>query len=119
MAKIDLARYTLGELKGLQHDVERAIKDRQQQEVQRAREQILAIAKEASVCVEDMLGNPGKKPKKKDGKKVEPSIKTLTTRPRLGPVAVASESGWQKRWQTGGNRRLSDAIRLRSLDSAA
>lgn len=72
MAKIDLAGYTLGELKGLQHDVERAIKDRQQQEVQRAREQILAIAKEAGVSVEDLLGNPGTKPKKKDGKKVEP-----------------------------------------------
>lgn len=72
MAKIDLAGHTLSELKGLQHDVERAIKDRQQQEVQRAREQILAIAKEAGVAVEDLLGNPGTKPKKKDGKKVEP-----------------------------------------------
>jgi DNA-binding protein H-NS len=72
MAKIDLAGYTLVELKDLQRDVERAIKDRQQQEVQRAREQILAIAKEAGVSVEDLLGNPGTKPKKKYGKKVEP-----------------------------------------------
>lgn len=72
MAKIDLTGYTLGELKGLHHDVERAMKDRQQQEVQRAREQILAIAKEAGVPIEDLLDNPATKPKKKDGEKVEP-----------------------------------------------
>ena len=69
MAKIDLAGYTLSELKGLQHDVGRAIKDRQQQDVQKAREQILAIAKEAGVSVEELLGNG--KAKKADGKKVE------------------------------------------------
>jgi len=71
MAKIDLAGYTLGELKGLQHDVERAIKDRQQQDVQKAREQILAIAKDAGVSVEELLGNGGAKAKKANGKKVD------------------------------------------------
>ena len=74
MAKIDLAGYTLGELKGLQHDVEGAIKDRQQQDVQKAREQILAIAKDAGVSVEELLGNGGakaKKAKKANGKKVD------------------------------------------------
>jgi DNA-binding protein H-NS len=71
MAKIDLAGYTLGELKGLQHDVERAIKDRQQQDVQKAREQILAIAKEAGVSVEELLSNRGTRTKKGNGKKVE------------------------------------------------
>jgi len=71
MTKIDLAGYTLGELKGLQHDVERAIKDRQQQDVQKAREQILAIAKEAGVSVEELLSNGGTRTKKGNGKKVE------------------------------------------------
>lgn len=71
MAKIDLAGYTLGELKGLQHDVERAIKDRQQQEVQQAREQILAIAKTAGVSVEELLSDEGIRTKKVAGKKVE------------------------------------------------
>jgi len=71
MAKIDLAGYTLGELKGLQHDVERAIKDRQQQDVQKAREQILAIARDAGVSVEELLGNGGAKAKKATGKKVD------------------------------------------------
>ena len=71
MAKIDLAGYTLSELKGLQHDVERAIKDRQQQDVQKAREQILAIARNAGVSVEELLGNGGAKAKKANGKKVD------------------------------------------------
>jgi DNA-binding protein H-NS len=72
MAKIDLAGYTLSELKGLQHDVERTIQERQQQEVLKAREQIFAIAKDAGVSVEELLGNAGTKTKKANGKKVEP-----------------------------------------------
>jgi DNA-binding protein H-NS len=71
MAKIDLTGYTLSELKGLQHDIERAIKDRQQEDMQKAREQILAIAKDAGVSVEELLGNGGTKTKKANGKKVE------------------------------------------------
>lgn len=72
MAQIDLTGYTLGELKGLRHDVDRAIKDRQQQDVQSAREQILAIAKDAGVSVEELLGNTGAKTKRVNSKKVQP-----------------------------------------------
>jgi DNA-binding protein H-NS len=72
MSTIDLTGYTLGELKGLQHNIERTIKDRQQQEVQNAREQILAIAKQAGVSVEELLGNANKKAKVKTGQKVQP-----------------------------------------------
>ena len=72
MTKVDLASYTLSELKGLQHDIERTIKERKQQEVQKAREQILSIAKQAGVSVEELLGNVGKKTKAGDGQKVKP-----------------------------------------------
>jgi DNA-binding protein H-NS len=72
MAKVDLGDYTLSELKGLQHDIERAIKERQQQEVRKAREQILAIAKETGVSVEELLGTTEKKTKKGSGEKVQP-----------------------------------------------
>lgn len=71
MTKVDLAGYTLGELKGLQHDLERAIKDRQQQDVQKAREQILAIAKGAGVSLEELLSNAGPRTKMRSGRKVE------------------------------------------------
>ena len=55
MATIDLSNYNLGELKGLQFDVEKEIKSRQQQEVRKAREQILAIAQDVGLPVEALL----------------------------------------------------------------
>ena len=51
--------------------MEKAIKERQQQDVQKAREQILAIGKDAGVSVEELLGNGGAKAKKANGKKVK------------------------------------------------
>ncbi|RYF48523.1 MAG: H-NS histone family protein, partial [Cytophagaceae bacterium] len=52
MAKVDLSDYNLSELKGLQAEIEKEIKARQQQEVTKAREQILAIAQGLSLSVE-------------------------------------------------------------------
>jgi DNA-binding protein H-NS len=71
VANIDLSGYNLGELKGLQRDIEQAIKDRQQQDVQKAREEIMAIAKNAGVSVEDLLAGASKKASKASGKKVQ------------------------------------------------
>jgi DNA-binding protein H-NS len=75
MAKIDLSTFNLGELKGLQFDVEKEIKIRQQQDVKKAREQILAIAQEVGVSVEDLVQKT--KSKTKDGEvvKVRPQYK--------------------------------------------
>ena len=72
MARVDLADYTLGELRSLQHDIETTIKERQQQEVQKAREQILAIARQAGVSVEELLGSTEKKAKIGSVQKVQP-----------------------------------------------
>jgi DNA-binding protein H-NS len=72
MAKVNLADYTLGELKGLQHDIERAIKERQRQEVQKAREQILALARDAGVSIKELLGKAEAKTKNGSGQKVRP-----------------------------------------------
>jgi len=72
----DDMHYTLGELKGLQHDIERTIKERQQQEVQKAREHILAIAKQAGVSVEELLGNAEKKVKARSDQKVQPKYQS-------------------------------------------
>ena len=71
MANIDLSGYNLAELKGLQHDIEREIKSRQHQDLQKAREQILAIAQEAGVSVEELLAAGGKKSKTGKGQKVQ------------------------------------------------
>jgi DNA-binding protein H-NS len=64
MATIDLSNYNLGELKGLQFDVEKEIKNRQQDEVKKAREQILAIAQDVGLPVEELLSTKSTKPRK-------------------------------------------------------
>jgi DNA-binding protein H-NS len=71
MTKMDLSNYDLSELKGLQLDIEKEIKDRQQQEVKKAREQILAIAQDLGVSVEELLANARAKQKGGNGKKVQ------------------------------------------------
>jgi len=63
MAKVDLSDYNLSELKGLQAEIEKEIKARQQQEVTKAREQILAIAQSLGVSVEELIANSGAKSK--------------------------------------------------------
>jgi len=62
MAQIDLSNYNLGELKGLQFDVEKELKERQRDDLRKAREQVLAIVQEAGVSVDQLLGerNDGK-----------------------------------------------------------
>jgi DNA-binding protein H-NS len=55
MAKTDLSNYNLAELKGLQFDIEKEIKARQQDEVRKAREQILAIAQDVGVPVTELI----------------------------------------------------------------
>jgi DNA-binding protein H-NS len=70
MAKVDLSDYNLSELKGLQAEIEKEVKARQQQEVTKAREQILAIAQGLGVSVEELLMNGGAK-SKNSGKKVQ------------------------------------------------
>lgn len=70
MAKANLLDYNLSELKGLQAEIEREIKARQQQDVTKAREQIFAIAHGLGVSVEELLADGGKK-SKSSGKKVQ------------------------------------------------
>lgn len=72
MADVDLSGYNLNELKSLQGDVEKAIKDRQHQDLQKAREQVLAIAKEAGISVEELLATSSKKVNKAGGQKAQP-----------------------------------------------
>jgi DNA-binding protein H-NS len=59
MAKTDLSNYNLAELKGLQFDIEKEIKARQQDEVRKAREQILAIAQDVGVPVAQLIAKVG------------------------------------------------------------
>lgn len=67
MANIDLSGYNLAELKGLQFDIEKEIKNRQQQDVKKAREQILEIAQNMGISVEELLAKGSSKSGKKAG----------------------------------------------------
>ncbi|HBF50216.1 MAG TPA: hypothetical protein DDX04_07395 [Massilia sp.] len=60
MTQIDLSNYNLGELKGLQFDVEKELKERQKQDLRKAREQVLAIVQEAGMSVDQLLAERGK-----------------------------------------------------------
>jgi DNA-binding protein H-NS len=72
MVQIDLSGYNLGELKGLQHEIAKEIKGREQQDVKKAREQILIIAQEAGISVAELLANTSSKAKNNNGQKVKP-----------------------------------------------
>jgi DNA-binding protein H-NS len=56
MPTIDLSTYTLAELKGLEFDVRQQIKARQQDELSKARQQILGIARSAGLSEQVLLG---------------------------------------------------------------
>lgn len=71
MANIDLSSYNLSELKGLQHDIEKEIKSRQQGDLAKARQQILSIAQEAGLSVDELLATGTKKSSKGKGQKVK------------------------------------------------
>lgn len=72
MATIDLAGYSLSELKKLQDDIKNQIKEREHQEVKRAREQILAIAQGVGMALDEILsGAKGQKIPKVKGEKRE------------------------------------------------
>ena len=65
MAKTDLSDYNLGELKGLQFDIENEIRKRRTDEVNRAREEIMALARDTGLSIEALLLNKVGKPKRK------------------------------------------------------
>ncbi|MFC5476137.1 H-NS family nucleoid-associated regulatory protein [Paraherbaspirillum soli] len=53
---MDLSGLSVADLRALQDDVKQALKDREQQELAKAREQILAIAQGAGISLKDLLG---------------------------------------------------------------
>lgn len=52
---MDLSNMSLGDLRNLQEQIKQEMKKREQQEVQKAREQILAIAQSVGVPIKDLI----------------------------------------------------------------
>ncbi|HEX8477734.1 MAG TPA: hypothetical protein VF663_05340 [Telluria sp.] len=63
MAKTDLSDYNLGELKGLQFEVENELRKRRLDEVNAARAQIDALAQGTGLSVDELLRNKAGKPR--------------------------------------------------------
>lgn len=53
---MDLSGLTVAQLRVLQEQVKQALKDREHEELAKAREQILAIAQSAGISLKDLLG---------------------------------------------------------------
>jgi DNA-binding protein H-NS len=57
---MDLSNMSLGDLRNLQEQIKQEMKQREQQEVQKAREQIMAIAQSVGVPLKDLLAAGGR-----------------------------------------------------------
>lgn len=106
----DLSNYSLADLRNLQEQIKQEMKNREAQDLQKAREQILAIAQSVGVPLAELIGKGSKGANKKG-----PS----------GPVAVrfknpenesqqwtgrGRQPGWIKEWVEGG--KSLDALRV-------
>lgn len=57
---MDLSNMSVGDLRNLQEQIKQEMKKREQQEVQKAREQILAIAQSVGVPLKDLIAASGR-----------------------------------------------------------
>jgi DNA-binding protein H-NS len=64
MAKTDLSDYNLGELKGLQFEIDNELRKRRLDDVNAARAQIAALAQGAGLSVDELLRNKAGKPRR-------------------------------------------------------
>ena len=98
----DLSNYSLADLRNLHEEIKQEMNNREAQDLQKAREQILAIAQSVGVPLAELIGKGGK-----GGNKKGPS----------GPVAVRFQNPenasqqwtgrgrqprWIKEWVEGG-----------------
>lgn len=109
MENLDLSKYDLGGLKSLQAEIEKAIKGRQQDEVKKAREQILSIAQSLGLSVEELLAKNGAKSNDANGKKAQPRYQNPADNSQTW-----TGRGRQPKWIAGGlaNGKTLDDFRI-------
>jgi len=96
---MDLSNLSSGELRKLQEQLQHELKKRESQDLARAREEILAIAKSVGVSVQDLVGG------------VAPRVKTGKVAPQYRNPADTSQEWtgrgrqpkWVKDWVDAGN----------------
>jgi DNA-binding protein H-NS len=108
---MDLSNLSLGDLRNLQEQVKQEMKKREVQEVQKAREQILAIAQSVGVPLKDLLAS-GTRGTKTPGA----GTGTVAVRYRNPDNSTQQWTGrgrqpkWVKEWVEGG--KSLDALRV-------
>ncbi|MGG7604445.1 H-NS family nucleoid-associated regulatory protein [Massilia sp. BKSP1R2A-1] len=97
---MDLSNMSVGDLRNLQEQIKQEMKKREVQEVQKAREQILAIAQSVGVPLKDLLATGGRSSSSKGN--------TVAVRYRHPDNASQQWTGrgrqpkWVKEWVEGG-----------------
>lgn len=99
---MDLSNMSLGDLRNLQEQIKQETKKREQQEVQKAREQILAIAQSVGMPLKDLISAAGR------GKSANAGTGSVAARYRNPADASQQWTGrgrqpkWVKEWVEGG-----------------
>ena len=101
---MDLSNMSVGDLRNLQEQIKVEMKKREQQEVAKAREQILAIAQSVGVPLKDLIGNGARRTGSVAVRYRHPnnSAQQWTGRGR--------QPKWVKEWVDGG--KTMDALRV-------
>lgn len=107
---MDLSNMSIGDLRNLQEQIKQEMKTREAQEVQKAREQILAIAQSVGVPLKDLLATGGRGAAAKANSTKANSTKgnTVAVRYRHPDNASQQWTGrgrqpkWVKEWVEGG-----------------
>lgn len=99
---MDLSNLSLGDLRNLQEQIKQEMKKREHQEVQKAREQILAIAQSVGVPLKDLMTST------RGGAKATGGTGSVAVRYRHPDDASQQWTGrgrqpkWVKEWVEGG-----------------
>lgn len=108
---MDLSNMSLGDLRNLQEQINQEMKKREQQEVQKAREQILAIAQSVGLPLKDLIAAAGR-----GAKSANANTGSVAARYRNPADASQQWTGrgrqpkWVKEWVEGG--KSLDDLRL-------
>jgi len=100
---MDLSNLSLGDLRNLQEQIKQEMKKREVQEVQKAREQILAIAQSVGMPLKDLISASGR-----GGKSAGGNTGTVAVRYRNPDNASQQWTGrgrqpkWVKEWVDSG-----------------
>jgi len=100
---MDLSNMSLGDLRNLQEQIKQEMKKREHQDLQKAREQILAIAQSVGVPLKDLIASSGR------SGKAPANPGSVAVRFRNPEDASQQWTGrgrqpkWVKEWVEGGN----------------